>query len=286
MLLHPDEVDGRDSRRLRPFRRDGLGAAGVAVLFRSGLRCPLQSSTPHAEWVAPTYTKIHQVLTNPIYAGVYVYGRTQQPLPRRERTGPQTNETARAPSGRSSSAIITRALIDWEPSSRPARIAQNIRPRPHQAGGAVREGGALCRASDADIVADGCVALHRPRSAPWLPLRRPEHRQRPWRILPERRRLQIDAAIAAAFLAAFAPAALRRQSRPPSKSEPTTSPLRSSSAMSSARVTERNAPSDATARSIPRPPRRPRAPSDREKACTTTKRGAELARRHTPGRGR
>jgi hypothetical protein len=27
---------------------------------------------------AATYTKIHQVLTNPFYAGVYVYGRTQQ----------------------------------------------------------------------------------------------------------------------------------------------------------------------------------------------------------------
>jgi hypothetical protein len=30
------------------------------------------------QWLTPTYTKIHQVLTNPVYAGAYVYGKTRQ----------------------------------------------------------------------------------------------------------------------------------------------------------------------------------------------------------------
>ncbi|WP_371933116.1 recombinase family protein [Bradyrhizobium sp. CCGUVB23] len=41
--------------------------------------CPLSQKTGvPLRWDAPIYTKIHQVLTNPFYAGVYVYGRTQQ----------------------------------------------------------------------------------------------------------------------------------------------------------------------------------------------------------------
>ena len=29
-------------------------------------------------WVTPTYCVIHQILTNPVYAGVYAYGKTRQ----------------------------------------------------------------------------------------------------------------------------------------------------------------------------------------------------------------
>jgi hypothetical protein len=28
-------------------------------------------------WVAPTYHALHQVLTNPVYAGAYTYGKTR-----------------------------------------------------------------------------------------------------------------------------------------------------------------------------------------------------------------
>jgi hypothetical protein len=31
-------------------------------------------------WVEASYTAIHHVLTNPIYAGAYVYGRTRQEI--------------------------------------------------------------------------------------------------------------------------------------------------------------------------------------------------------------
>ena len=37
----------------------------------------------HAEirWVEASYHAIHQVLTNPVYAGAYVYGKTRTPAP-------------------------------------------------------------------------------------------------------------------------------------------------------------------------------------------------------------
>ena len=43
-----------------------------------GHKLPLQMSA-HAEirWVEASYHAIHQVLTNPVYAGAYVYGKTR-----------------------------------------------------------------------------------------------------------------------------------------------------------------------------------------------------------------
>src|ERR1700720_2771502 len=80
VLLHPDEsVQAAIHAVFDRFAEFG-SARRVWLWFRSqGLRFPLHSnSLVDLRWVAPTYTKIHQVLTNPFYAGVYVYGRTQQ----------------------------------------------------------------------------------------------------------------------------------------------------------------------------------------------------------------
>jgi len=78
--LHPDEsVQAAIHAVFERFAELG-SARRVWLWFCSqGLRFPLQSNTlSDIRWVTPTYTKIHQVLTNPFYAGVYVYGRTQQ----------------------------------------------------------------------------------------------------------------------------------------------------------------------------------------------------------------
>src|ERR1700756_954701 len=80
VLLHPDEsVQAAIHAVFGRFAEFG-SARRVWLWFRSqGLRFPLHSnSLVDLRWVVPTYTKIHQVLTNPFYAGVYVYGRTQQ----------------------------------------------------------------------------------------------------------------------------------------------------------------------------------------------------------------
>src|SRR4051794_7756123 len=56
---------------------------GLAPLwFRSeGLSFPLQimpAGLPGpVRWVIPTYTALHHILTNPVYAGAYTYGKTK-----------------------------------------------------------------------------------------------------------------------------------------------------------------------------------------------------------------
>lgn len=147
VLLHPDEAVQAAIRVV--FERFAeLGSARrVWLWFRAqGLRFPLHSNTlADLRWVVPTYTKIHQVLTNPVYAGVYVYGRTEQTCYLdeaghiRKRTHKRSREEW--------PVFIRnhhRGYIDWETfEGNQQRLAHNIRPRPHQSGGAVREGAAL-----------------------------------------------------------------------------------------------------------------------------------------------
>ena len=97
-------------------------------------------------WELPAYHTIHKVLTNPVYAGVYTYGKS-----RRERHvdehGIVRTRTRKLP--RSEWQVLIHdhhpAYIDW--STHQAileRLSRNTRPLPHGAGkGAVREGTAL-----------------------------------------------------------------------------------------------------------------------------------------------
>jgi DNA invertase Pin-like site-specific DNA recombinase len=118
----------------------------VWLWFRSeGLRFPLQTTTgSDIQWVCPSYTAIHHVLSNPVYAGAYAYGKT-----RRERyldeAGRIRTRVRHLP--QHEWAVLIRqhheGFIDWETyEMNRARIASNTRPGPHRAG-AVREGAAL-----------------------------------------------------------------------------------------------------------------------------------------------
>jgi DNA invertase Pin-like site-specific DNA recombinase len=147
VLLHPDEaVSGAIRTVFERFAEMG-SARRVWLWFRQqGLHFPLQSSTlPEMRWVAPSYTKIHEVLTNPVYAGAYVYGKT-----RCERYVDETGQVRKRmrylPRAEWSVVIRDhhRGFIDWTTfEANQSRLAQNTHPRPHQAGGAVREGAAL-----------------------------------------------------------------------------------------------------------------------------------------------
>jgi hypothetical protein len=55
-------------------------ARRVWLWFRSeGLRLPLRMHQGwEIRWVEASYTAIHQVLSNPVYAGAYAYGKTRQ----------------------------------------------------------------------------------------------------------------------------------------------------------------------------------------------------------------
>jgi DNA invertase Pin-like site-specific DNA recombinase/predicted DNA-binding transcriptional regulator AlpA len=146
--LHPDAaVVGAIRAVFERFAELG-SARRVWLWFRSeGLAFPLQPNYARQEvrWVAPTYLAIHHVLRNPVYAGAYTYGKT-----RRERyideQGTLKHRLRRLP--RAQWAVLIRehheGFIDWASfEANQARLGSNIRPQPHQAGGAVREGAAL-----------------------------------------------------------------------------------------------------------------------------------------------
>ncbi len=125
-----------------------MGSARQVWLWlrAQNLKWPLQSSTlREITWVVPTYGKIHQVLTNPVYAGAYVYGKS-----RHERYvdefGRVRKRMRRLP--RAEWSIVLRdhhpGFIDWETfEANQVRIAANTHPRRHETEGAVREGAAL-----------------------------------------------------------------------------------------------------------------------------------------------
>jgi DNA invertase Pin-like site-specific DNA recombinase/uncharacterized protein YndB with AHSA1/START domain len=96
-------------------------------------------------WVAPTYTAIHAVLTNPVYAGAYIYGKShreryvddQGKLRKRTRLLPMADWSVLLPDHHP-------GYIDWSTfQANQTRIDANVHPEPHHAGGAVREGAAL-----------------------------------------------------------------------------------------------------------------------------------------------
>jgi DNA invertase Pin-like site-specific DNA recombinase len=145
--FHPDEAVVSAIRTVF-FKFTELGSVRkVWLWFRSeGLSFPLRSNM-HSEirWIAPTYTAIHHVLTNPVYAGAYAYGKSrheryvdeQGTLRRRTRHLPIAEWSVLLPEHHP-------GFIDWATFQvNQARIDSNVHPQPHQAGGAVREGAAL-----------------------------------------------------------------------------------------------------------------------------------------------
>src|SRR6266567_657830 len=147
VLFHPDEaVVGAIGTVFSKFTELG-SVRKVWLWFRSeGLSFPLRAHMHSPiRWVAATYTAIHSVLTNPVYAGAYAYGKCrheryvdeQGRVRRRTRHLPQAEWAVLLPEHH-------QGFIDWATyQANQARIDANVHPQPHQAGGAVREGAAL-----------------------------------------------------------------------------------------------------------------------------------------------
>ncbi len=147
VLMHPDESVTAAIRAVFERFAEMGSARRVWLWFRSqDLRFPQPTlNLEEVRWVVPTYTKIHQVLTNPVYAGVYVYGKTRQERFVDE-AGRVRKRIKKLP--REAWSVFIRdhhqGFIDWATfEANQKRLAQNTRPRPHQGGGAVREGTAL-----------------------------------------------------------------------------------------------------------------------------------------------
>ncbi len=214
VLLHPDESVRAAIRAVFERFAEMGSARRVWLWLRSqGLRFPLQSNTlQDVRWVTPTYTKVHEVLTNPFYAGVYVYGRTQQTcyLDEGGRLRKRIRQRPRA-----EWPVFIRdhheGFIDWPTfEANQKRLAQNTRPRPHHSGGAVREGAALLQGI---AVCGHCgrrLAVHYSGrySAPGYHCAGKNIVNGRGEYCLNVGGVQIDTAVAEAFLAALAPAGL------------------------------------------------------------------------------
>jgi DNA invertase Pin-like site-specific DNA recombinase len=152
--FHPDEaVTGALRTIFDKFTELG-SARQVWLWFRSQhLSFPLHPlglvpslATCHQlRWIAPTYIAIYNVLSNPVYAGAYVYGKTrneryvdeQGTVRKRVRHLPREEWSVFLPRHHE-------GFIDWTTfETIQARLHSNIRAELHQAGRALREGSAL-----------------------------------------------------------------------------------------------------------------------------------------------
>lgn len=147
ILMHPDQaVTEAIHTVFEKFTHMG-SVRQVWLWFKSkNLLFPLQTTLlPEIKWVAASYHAIHSVLTNPVYAGAYTYGKTRQEC-FVDDTGQVKKRTKRLP--QSEWAVLIhdhhKGFIDWKTyEMNQARIAKNTRPVPNKTTGAVREGAAL-----------------------------------------------------------------------------------------------------------------------------------------------
>src|SRR6476620_6779992 len=147
VLFHPDEAVITAIRSIfARFAETGSARRVWLWLRDQGHKLPLQMSA-HAEirWVEASYHAIHQVLTNPVYAGAYVYGKTRTEITL-DASGVRRKRIRLLPRDHWQVLIKEHheGFIDWQTyEANQQRIARNTRPGPHKAGGAVREGNAL-----------------------------------------------------------------------------------------------------------------------------------------------
>ena len=148
VLFHPDEAVCNAIRTV--FARFAeLGSVRRVWLWlrTEGLAFPMQ--TRHGcgvRWVDPSYIAVYHVLTNPVYAGAYAYGKSRHEVTL-DACGARKKRVRKLPRAQWSVLLPNhhQGFIDWSTyESNRARITANTHPRPHQSGGgAVREGSAL-----------------------------------------------------------------------------------------------------------------------------------------------
>jgi len=217
VLLHADEaVRGAIATIFERFAELGSVRQVWLWLRGEGVRFPLQRF-PHSEieWAVPSYHEVHSVLTNPVYAGAYAYGKTRRERYLDEHGIPRTR-IRRLP--RADWEVL---IWDHHPGfiDRPTfernqeRIGRNTRPRAHDGGGAVREGAALLQGLAACGRCGRKLKVH-------YDGRRGQQRPAyhcPGSVLVEGRGrwclrvggVQIDEAVAGALLAALTPAGVK-----------------------------------------------------------------------------
>jgi DNA invertase Pin-like site-specific DNA recombinase len=212
--FHPDEAVGTAIRQVFARFAETGSARRVWLWFRAeGLKFPLQMhQAGEIRWVEASYTAIHHVLANPVYAGAYAYGRTRREIVL-DAAGGRKKRLRRLPRAEWQVLIPDHhpGFIDWQTyEANQERLAHNTRPGPHKEGGAVREGAALLQGLARCGHCGRRLHTHyRGRNAA------PGYHC-PGKVLAEGRGayclsiggIQIDEAVTGAFLAALQPAGL------------------------------------------------------------------------------
>jgi DNA invertase Pin-like site-specific DNA recombinase len=147
VLLHPDEAVTTAIRSVFERFAEFGSARRVWLWLRSEAPSfPLQDGPDgQIRWVVPTYTAIHHILTNPVYAGSYAYGKTRCERYVDEQ-GTVKKRMRHLPIDKWSVLIQEHhpGFIDWATfEANQKRLDTNTRPGPHRTGGIVREGSAL-----------------------------------------------------------------------------------------------------------------------------------------------
>jgi DNA invertase Pin-like site-specific DNA recombinase len=152
--FHPDEaVTGAIHTVFAKFTELG-SARQVWLWFRSeNLSFPMHPlglvpsllTCHQLRWAPPSYAAIYNVLSNPVYAGAYVYGKTRNERYIDEQ-GTVRNRTLHLPKEEWSVFLPGhhQGFIDWATfEAIQARLQTNFPAKLHQAGCALREGSAL-----------------------------------------------------------------------------------------------------------------------------------------------
>ena len=152
ILIHPDEGVAHAIRTVFARFAEMGSARRVWLWFREhGMKFPLRlAQQRELRWGEASYHAIHGVLSNPVYAGAYVYGKTRHETVLDE-TGARRKRVRKLP--REDWQVLIKdhhqGYIDWQTyEANQQRMANNIQPRTHakaqeQTRGAAREGSAL-----------------------------------------------------------------------------------------------------------------------------------------------
>jgi excisionase family DNA binding protein len=146
VIFHPDQaVVGAIRTVFEKFAE--LGSARQVWLWFHTQELLFPHECPNGQilWVKPTYIAIHAVLSNPVYAGAYAYGKSRSERYVDE-TGRVRKRTRHLPMDQWPVLIPNHhpGFIDWRTfEMNQARLASNAPPAAEQTSGAVREGSAL-----------------------------------------------------------------------------------------------------------------------------------------------
>jgi DNA invertase Pin-like site-specific DNA recombinase len=152
ILIHPDEAVAHAIRAVFARFAEMGSARRVWLWFREhGMKFPLRlGGQRELRWGEASYHAIHGVLSSPVYAGAYVYGRHRCETIL-DATGARRKRVRKLP--REQWQVLIKdhheGYIDWRTyEANQQRMANNTQPRPHakaqeQARGAAREGSAL-----------------------------------------------------------------------------------------------------------------------------------------------